>query len=399
MFADAHVFDKEYQGTRTFIKEIYTHLAQKKDLAIYLGAYDIDNLRNIFSGFDNIHFLKYKSRSRFKRLLYDIPSVLGKYKIDYAHFQYISPLVKKCKYIVTIHDLLIYEYPKEFPLSYKILKKILFKRSASRADILTTVSAYSKKSIEKYFRPEGNTIHIIPDGVSKTFFAPYDKSYSQKLIKEKYGIERFILYVSRFEPRKNHISLLKVYLESELYQKGYFLVLLGHKSLNIPEFDSTVAQLPEEIRKFIFISNTIADEELLEFYRASSVFVYPSLAEGFGISPLEAAALKIPVICSNSSAMAEFSFFGEWHINPTNQSLLKKKLLDAISNPPDEEYLTTVSNFIHKYYSWEQSAEKLYHILFNKEIVADVKFKKKLPVRNKYDQVINSMIPLNTKAN
>ncbi len=371
LFVDAHVFDKEYQGSRTFIKEIYSQLAGKKDLAIYLGACNIDILKDTFSDSGNINFIKYKSQSSVKRLLYDIPSILEKYKIDYAHFQYIVPPVKKCRYIVTIHDALFYDYPDEFPWRYKLSKKILFKQAASKADILTTVSSHSKKAIEKYLRPGNKSVHVIPNGVNKKYFLPYNKSYSQKLIKEKYGIEKFILYVSRFEPRKNHISLLKAYLDLKLFQQQYFLVFLGHKSLSIPEFESAFAGVPEEIRKFIFISSQINDEELLEFYRAASVFVYPSLAEGFGISPLEAGALKIPVICSNTSAMAEFSFFDATHIDPSNTDLLKRKLFELISDPPDKKHLSSVSNIIYQKYSWEESAETFHKVLLdNKNLTA-----------------------------
>ena len=94
LFADAHVFDKEYQGTRTFIKELYGSLAYNPGLEIFLGAYDTEKLRSIFPARQNVHFIKYKSRSGVKRLVYDIPSLVAANKIDYAHFQYIVPPVK-----------------------------------------------------------------------------------------------------------------------------------------------------------------------------------------------------------------------------------------------------------------------------------------------------------------
>ncbi len=49
----------------------------------------------------------------------------------------------------------------------------------------------------------------------------------------------------------------------------------------------------------------VADEDRADLYRAASVFVYPSLYEGFGLPPLEAMACGVPVICSNGSSLPE----------------------------------------------------------------------------------------------
>jgi glycosyltransferase involved in cell wall biosynthesis len=92
--------------------------------------------------------------------------------------------------------------------------------------------------------------------------------------------------------------------------------LIGHQSIPSPDFDALLAQLSFEIRSYIFISNAVTEDELLLFYRAALLFVYPSKAEGFGIPPLEAAASPTPVVCSNGSAMQEFDFFGPGHIDP-----------------------------------------------------------------------------------
>ncbi|HSU27926.1 MAG TPA: glycosyltransferase, partial [Chitinophagaceae bacterium] len=196
LFADAHVFDNEYQGTRTYIKEIYSQLARIPELEIYLGAYEPEKLAEIFQGIPNIRFIKYPGKSAFTRLLYSIPELITRYRIDFAHFQYILPPSKKCTYIVTIHDVTLNEFPGEFSYPYRLSKKMLYRDAAKRADIITTVSAYSRRSIQKYIGTTDQPIHIIPNGVSKRFFLPYHKEISKKWIHEKFGISKFILYVS-----------------------------------------------------------------------------------------------------------------------------------------------------------------------------------------------------------
>jgi glycosyltransferase involved in cell wall biosynthesis len=364
LFVDAHVFDKEFQGTQTFLREIYTLLAQKKDLLLFLAAHHIENLRTNFPASDNIRYVAYKSKSPLMRLSWEIPLLLKRHAIDYAHFQYICPLTKSCKYIVTLHDVIFSEYPEEFSWQYRFIRKILFKRSAGMADIITTVSDYSKKSIRNFLHVDPKVpIHIVPNGVGREFFQPYQKQQSKDRISEKYGMRNFILYVSRIEPRKNHSFLLKAYLGLKLYEQGFHLVLVGHQSIKIPDFDEILEQLPEAIRQFIYLNDRIGNSDLLDFYRAADVFVYPSKAEGFGIPPLEAGAMKIPVICSNCSAMKNYDFFGAYHIDPSDLPAFAGKLATILRTPPTQVTLDQISQVIHDQYSWEQAAEAFYKIL------------------------------------
>jgi glycosyltransferase involved in cell wall biosynthesis len=363
ILVDAHVFDGEFQGTRTFIQGIYSVLAGKDDIEIYLAANNIEQLKKDFPSRPNVFFLSFKSNSGMARLSYEIPSLVRKYRIDFAHFQYIVPLVKNCRFIVTTHDVIFNEYPEEFSSSYRRTKNLLYRLSALRSDILTTVSGYSKRSIRKYLGIKKKPILITPNGVADRFFVEHNKEESRNYIRQQYGIGKFILYVSRIEPRKNHALLLKAFLDLQLYAKGYYLVLLGHESIKVPDFDSLLASLPEAAKDKLILRRDVNDEDLLQFYRAADLFVYPSKAEGFGIPPLEAAALKTPVLCSNTSAMSDFNFFGKDQFDPYNEGEFKEKLINALENPHNPSYLEQLSRQIREKYSWEASAQKLYEII------------------------------------
>lgn len=363
IFVDAHVFDGEFQGTRTFIKGIYTILAAKADVHLYLGANNIDILKTEFPAASNISYIKYKSKSSLGRLLYEIPAIIKKHNIQYAHFQYISPLRKTCKFIVTIHDLLFIDYPQEFPFLYRWIRTVIFRLSSVRADILSTVSQYSKECIHKHFRIDLNRIHIIPNGVSANFFQPYDRSAAKEFILKKYAIENFLLYVSRIEPRKNHILLVRAFIDLELYKQEIRLVLIGHKSITASVMDDFLDNLSSDIRRYIHVIYEINDNDLIAFYRAANIFIYPSKAEGFGIPPLEAAALKIPVLCSNTTAMSEFSFFRESFFDPFDYGSFKSKLSGIVNRPPEINELNHIAKLIGTQYSWDHSADTLYELI------------------------------------
>lgn len=368
IFLDAHSFDGEFQGSRTFIKELYTILLQKKDLEFYIGAYDTDNLKKYFPQSDNIFFVKLKNRSSTLRLLVDIPRLIKKYQVRYAHFQYIVPPIKNCRFIVTTHDVLFNEYPIEFPLWYRLSKNFLYRRSAKKADILTTDSEYSKRSIQRHLDISSEKVNVLPLGINSNFFKPYDKQAAKEHIKNKFGFDRYILFVSRREPRKNHLLLLQAYLDLQLYEQQIRLVFIGHESIKTPAFDALLHSLPAATRSCIVFNEQATDEELLAFYRAATVFVYPSKAEGFGLPPLEAGALRVPVVCSNSSSMSDFTFFGKYHINPTDYNNFKNSLSDVLTNLPGEDTLIAIAETIQQTYCWQKTADRFYQLLKQKSI-------------------------------
>lgn len=355
LFVDAHTFDNEYQGSRTFIRELYAQLASDPSFELFIAAYDIEHLAKYFPVSEKVHLMKFRSRSSLFRLLIDIPLLIRKHEIDYAHFQYIVPLFKNCRFIVTIHDVLFRDQPESFSWSYRVSKTLLYRFGAWRADILTTDSSFSARAIAKYLQVDPERTHLVPIAISDRFFEPYDKTSLQEIFAKKYGFDKFILYVSRIEPRKNHALLLRAFLELKLWEQGLRLVLLGHESIGTPPFDELLASLSPTVRTFVVLRSDIADAELISFYRAATVFVYPSTAEGFGIPPLEAAAAGTPVICSNRTALADFDFFGEGHIDP-DLLQLKTALSKVLDQQPAEAALEDIKEEIKKRYNWGHSA-------------------------------------------
>jgi glycosyltransferase involved in cell wall biosynthesis len=361
LFVDAHVFDQGFEGTRTFIKGICSELANYRDIELFLAASNVENLKNAFRG-KNISFVRYKTPGSFLRLAYEIPVIIWKYKIDWAHFQYISPWIHNCKFIVTTHDVLFKEYPAEFSWYYRMIRNYLFKRSAKNTDILTTVSEYSKLSIQKHFGIGNKSISVIRNGISSVFFQSSDKRFSKNYIKKKFEIQNYLLYVSRIEPRKNHEFILQSFVDQKLYEQNYQLVFIGKQSVKAKKFAELFSSLEQSVRKSVFILSNVDDEDLFHFYNGAELFLYPSKAEGFGIPPLEAAALKTSVLCSDTSAMKDFNFFHQ-QFDPSDYESFQTKLKNCLSEERNEAELFKVSNIIKENYCWKKSAQQLYETI------------------------------------
>jgi len=366
LLADAHVFDNGFQGTTSFIRGLYNELVKNEELEIFLAARDIQGLKQYFKD-ERFRFIALNSAGRFHRLLFELPSIIRKHEIDFAHFQYIVPPIKRCRYIVTIHDLLFKDFPGEFPYAYRQQKDFLFKRAARKADILTTVSSYSAKAIERHYRIPANKIIKTPNAVDPEFFELHDKSESKSYIRSRYGIENFLLYVSRLEPRKNHELLIRSFHELRLNEQGLGLVFIGQESISSPKLESILGKLPVAAKERIHWLEKIPPGDLVHFYNAARIFLYPSRAEGFGIPSLEAAALQTPVLCSNATAMKDFDFFGESLFDPSDEQGFRKKLMERLISPQSKEELSAISQVIRKKYCWKYSADQLFQSIMRIE--------------------------------
>lgn len=366
VFIDGYLLNKEPQGTRTYITELYKEVAlMNPKTTFYFGCFKDDSMEKEFSNYSNIDFIYYKKRSRIFRMIFEIPKLITYYKFDFAHFQYVIPFVrtKKCKYIVTIHDILFNNFSIYFSKSYRLKRNYLFKMSALKSDYLLTVSDYSKQAIQKRYKLK-KKVEITPNGVNESFFSPYNKSAIRQKIKNTYGFDKFILYVSRIEPRKNQELLLKSYLESEIYKTNTHLVFIGAESIENRNFQQLRSKLNTKQKKKIHYYSKLSQDELVNFYKAAKLFVYPSLAEGFGIPPLEAGALKIPVLCANTTALKSYDFFKPYFCNPNNELEFIKTFNDFI-NDFESIDLDRIQVEIKKKYSWRDSAKILTSVLNN----------------------------------
>jgi glycosyltransferase involved in cell wall biosynthesis len=354
-FVDCHVFDQTNQGTTTYLKGLYQELIKEKNNNFFLAAHDTENLKSVFGIHNNVYFLKYSFKNKLYRLLFDIPRIIKNNKIDYAHFQYVIPPIKKCKYIVTIHDVLFIDFPQYFPFLYRIKNKFLFKYSAKKAEYVLTVSQYSKEKIEQHFKI--SNVKIIPNAVDSVFFEKFDKRKEIQIIKNKYDLEKYFLFVSRWEPRKNHLTLLKTFVENNYYNK-YKLVFVGDDAIDNKAYNEYYLSLEDEIKEKIIRLKKINFSDLIHLVRAASLSVYPSFAEGFGIPPLESIASGTPTVCSNATAMADFGFIGDCHFDPSNPLDLNIKIQAALN----DKLINEKQKQVNLKYKWEYSA------IFFKEI-------------------------------
>lgn len=381
LLIDARVLCGEGQGSATYIKGLYNsmHNNYNDKYDLYFAGYEYAPLKDAFPFLEESHFVEIKSRSRFKIYFSEFPRIIKTYGIDFGHFQYIVPFRKRCKNIVTVHDVLFNDFPEEFSYLYRLRRNFLFKRSLKKSEIKLTVSKYSQTMIGKSYGLNPTDIFITPNAISGEFIKLYNKADSELNVYKKFSAKNFILFVSRIEPRKNQKMLIEAYAKSKLYSKGVELVLIGGDTLNSRIVEKTLEKIDPACREKIHWIKYVNDTDLIEFYRASKLFVYPSKAEGFGIPPIEAAAVGINTICSNTTSMRDFDFFGKNHFSPDNVDRLVEILQENIDNPPPKSHLDKIRNLVIERFSWEKGAT-LIHEQIQSQIRQEVNARKEVDI-------------------
>lgn len=355
ILVDAHSFDGDGQGIVSYIQGIYSEILKDKTFDITFASSNIEKLKRNFG--DHIKVLKIPCSFFLYRLFVFFPKILKSGTFDYVHFQYMLPffLSKKTKVITTIHDIIPVDFPEYYSLFYRLKVRLFFYRAAKKSDVLLTVSGYSKNRIASKFKIPSDKIYITPNAVKNVFNE--EKNAIQETTEDN---NNYFLYVSRIEERKNHITLLKAFVDGHFY-KYYSLIFVGSqssRSLELYEyFDSLSFEIKEKVRFF----SGLSDSELNDIYKNATLFIYPSIAEGFGIPPLEAATHLKKVVCSNSTAMSDFNFFKKYSFNPFDENELIERIKIILKDGfyPAEQ----IKDQILEKYSWKKSADVLKKIL------------------------------------
>jgi glycosyltransferase involved in cell wall biosynthesis len=355
LLIDAHKFGEKHEGTSTYLAGMYHALMvlHPEWEYVFVGTHQ-NAMQTVFGQRPNVHYRLLKSHNRFWRMLVEMPRMLREERPDFAHFQYISPLWTATSCIVTTHDILFEEarFQAYFPKIYRLINGFLFRRSVIKARILCTVSAYSKAKIATHYGKDPDHIVVTPNAVQK----PSNDGAPSNALLEAYGLDRFLLLVSRIEPRKNHLALYRSFVDLGLRAQGFKLVLIGKSEWQSAETLAFLATHKAELEGVVIHIQDLELSQLEAFYRAAEVFVYPSIAEGFGIPPLEAAVCGTKVVCSNATAMKDFDFF-PYHVDPSDQQALNRAIQQALD---DQHYdHQGLKELVLARYQWSRSAQIL----------------------------------------
>ena len=310
-------FNEKPSGAKQRFIGINNELIKKlSDCQFFIIEPQDYNISKHFSEFKNIEVIKTSFNTKknlnyqLKKYFFRISKLVSKYNLDFYENNVIPvKKIKNCKNILTIHDLRMLS--KEYNPLYKIYRKV-FSYSLKNSDHLIAVSNQTKKDILAFQKhPQ---INVIPNGINiKKFESITELELSD--IKQKYSLPKeFLLAVGHLEPRKNYLKLIKAYKNLKNERKLGPLFIVGNNNGQKRELIKLISEL--ELDQSVFIYSGLSDKELICFYKLSSLVLFVSYLEGFGIPILEAMASGKPILLSDIDVFRELTENQYIYVNP-----------------------------------------------------------------------------------
>ena len=241
--------------------------------------------------------------------------------------------------LLTIYDLSYLRFSGIYPAAYQRSVTAAI-RSVRPGDDVITASSFTKNELCEYGVASPDRIHVVPLAADPELFYPCGPDLIAAA-RRRYGIPEgpYVLSVNSPDPRKNVPGAIHAFARARHEGRDALssLVLTGNIGPGSDRIREVVAKYPE-LRGRVMVTGFVPDEDLAPLYTGATVFVYPSIYEGFGLPPLEAMQCGTPVVTSNTSSLPEVVGAGGTMVEADDIDALAGAILHT-SRHPDKHAL------------------------------------------------------------
>jgi glycosyltransferase involved in cell wall biosynthesis len=308
-----------------------------------------------------------------------LPMFLRKTGAGLVHFPINRvPLLMPRPYVVTVHDLGAVLYPEASGV-WRRLRDFRFRTSLRRASAVIAVSQATQRDVHNLMGVPERSVHLVYSAPAPEFFThgrpsvlaraagPSAAESERRRILERYQIHYpFLLYAGAIRRQKNIPRMVEAFavLKTELEREGRFgdlrLIIIGDEISKYPEVRRAVIQ--SRVESAVRFLGFVPFDTLRVFYELASVFVFPSLYEGFGLPPLEAMASGTPVVASDTGALREAVGDAAVLVNPENVFDIARGIREALTIDTLRCDLIAKGKAHAARFSWERTAREVVRI-------------------------------------
>ena len=346
-------FDNGKSGISVYIREVVRALEEAgHDLTLIV---EDDGAKE----FERFELIRIKKRRALFSMLYSL--FILPWRIKWKKYDFCIMLAANRRVfnrypiftIAVVHDLSQYHVPVKYDRFRMFYIKRVLPHYVQKAQSIVAISQSTKNDLIKYWHIPEEKITVVYNG-----FTPPEKVEAEK--------RKQILYISRIEhPGKNHLNLLKAFeLLPEALRKEYDLVMPG-ANWNGAETVMEYAQNSQCKDKFHF-TGFVDFAKLPELYAQSSMYIFPSHFEGFGLSLLEAMHAGLPCACSNNSSLGELGEGAAELFDPASPQEIADSIQKILSSQDHQNILIQKGLEKSARFSWKNTAEGLMGIYCRK---------------------------------
>jgi glycosyltransferase involved in cell wall biosynthesis len=259
---------------------------------------------------------------------------------------------------LTVYDLIALLQPELFEHNVvKLMRQIL--ASLTPSDWVLCISKATRRDLLAY-RPDLDPARVLVTHLAAADHFRSDLRVDQwPLLKRKYNLpdEPYALTLSTLEPRKNIAQVIRCYarLVAEGQVGDMRLVMVGTRGWKMESIFQELEKLGSASERVV-VTGFVPDEDLAPIYSHASMFVYPSLLEGFGLPPLEAMQCGVPVITSNTSSLPEVVGDAGIMVPPTDADALCQAMATLFQDRELRERLAARARERAATFSWARCA-------------------------------------------
>jgi glycosyltransferase involved in cell wall biosynthesis len=199
-------------------------------------------------------------------------------------------------FVATIHDANHLAFPDQYTSAHALYYRTVVRRALNRASAVLVPSQFAAKELIERLGADERRIHVTPLGVTPPPSATTERIAA---VRARLGLpQRYVLYLGNFKPHKNLPMLLRA---ARAFAREVPVVLVGGR----PE---AIGRPLDEARReglVIHVVPSLDDTDLWPLVAGASVFAFPSRYEGFGLPPLEAMSIGVPVVTTNAGSLPE----------------------------------------------------------------------------------------------
>lgn len=354
---DATSLPAKRVGAGWYIVELLKALSVRDDVDLQVLAKqgDVPDLRDRGPG---ATFHGAAPRSRPSRILWEQTGLVRRARRiapDVFHGpHYTLPRSLDAPAVVTFHDPTFFTHPELHERSKVAFFTRAARIAAKRASRVLAVSEYGRHGAVEHAGADPDRVDVVPHGVDHERYRPEGDEGLDEKLRGRAGVRGpYVLWVGALEPRKDVPSLVEAYAELVREGADHALVLAGPPAWGAGQVADEIER--SGVAERIIRTGYVSEEEKIALYRGASAFVYPSIAEGFGLPVLEAMACGAPVVTTTGSAPAQVGGDAVELVEPQSPRDLAERLGRLLDDPAHASELRRRGLLRAEDYSWDRT--------------------------------------------
>ncbi len=363
---DAHILGKNKGGVETCLFSTLRALSRLdpvNEYVVYVARGQSSRLAGLRP---NFRVSELAVSSPWLQRPFLIPVLYAADRLDVILLQRVLPFWGCRNSVLQIHDAIYASHSQLFPAGRRTLLNALMRWSGRRAPRVVTPSNASREAIAKHYKIDPGKIHVIPNGVDPDRFHPGDDSGRMPEIRRRFNLgKQYVFTLGAGERHKNTHTLVEAFALFHRHRPDYQLVIAGQwrgegRGGYIAELKNRVKILG--IEGAVVFAGYVPDEDRLALLSGAALLGFPSLAEGFGLPPLEAMACGVPVIASDLAVIREVCGEAAILVPPTDRDALAFEMERVTGDATLRQSLVEKGLQQARGFTWDRAAERLLEV-------------------------------------